>query len=108
MSATQLLRLRVAVNERDMHEGKPTYSCLIEYLQSKGIAGATVCRSIEGFGASGILRDERAIDATSSLTLVIESIDEAGRLTPLLDDLQRMMCSGLITVEPVEIHAPLV
>ena len=105
MSAGQHhLCLRIAVDERDRYEGKALYHSLIAFLRSKGIAGATVCRSIEGFGASGVLHAERAIDATSSFTMVIESIDEADRITPLLDDIRSMMRSGLITVEPVDVH----
>ena len=106
MNASQHhLCLRIAVDESDRYEGKPLYHGLIAFLQAKGIAGATVFRSIEGFGASGVLHSERAIDAISSFTMLIESIDEADRIIPLLDDIRSMIRSGLITVEPIDVHA---
>ncbi len=109
MTASQeYLCLRIAVDERDRYEGKALYHSLMMFLQSKEIAGATVFRSIEGFGASGLLHTERAIDATSSFTMVVECIDEADRITPLLDDIRGMMLSGLITVEPIDVQTLLV
>jgi hypothetical protein len=60
--------LRVFVGESDKHEGKPLYEWLVLKAREQGLAGATVLRGIEGFGAHSrmhtakILRPPRSTD----------------------------------------------
>ena len=44
--------LRIYVGEDDHFEGKPLHTAIVMALREAGIAGATVVRGIEGFGAS--------------------------------------------------------
>ena len=46
--------LRIFVGEQDTHQGKPLYQWLVEEARSQGLAGATVLRGMEGYGASFI------------------------------------------------------
>ena len=44
--------LRIFIGETDRHEGKPLYEAIVHRAREKGLAGCTVIRGIEGFGAS--------------------------------------------------------
>ena len=43
--------LRVFTGESDRWEGKPLYEAIVRRARDAGIAGATVLRGIEGYGA---------------------------------------------------------
>ena len=43
--------LRIFIGENDSHEGKPLYEWIVLKARDCGLAGATVLRGLEGFGA---------------------------------------------------------
>ena len=43
--------LRLFIGESDTWHGKPLYQAIVERVREEGLAGATVLRGIEGFGA---------------------------------------------------------
>lgn len=95
--------LRVFVGESDTWHGAPLYQAIVRRLREEGIAGATVIRAIEGFGAKSHLHTTRILRLSEDLPLVIEVVDteeNIRRVLPLLDD---MVDDGLVTLEHVEI-----
>lgn len=67
--------LRIYIGESDRWHGKPLYQAVVEHLRSEGIAGATVLRAIEGFGARSHLHTSRILRLSEDLPLVIEVVD---------------------------------
>lgn len=95
--------LRIYIGETDRWHGKPLFQAIVEMLRREGIAGATVLRGIEGFGAHSRIHTARILRLSEDLPLVIDVIDSADRIErvlPLLDD---MVAEGLMTVMDVEI-----
>ncbi len=95
--------LRIFIGESDRWHGKPLYQAIVEHLRSTGIAGATVLRAIEGFGARSHLHTSRILRLSEDLPLVIEVVDteeNIERVLPLLDD---MVGDGLVTLEKVNV-----
>lgn len=95
--------LRVYIGETDRWHGKPLFQAIVEMLRREGIAGATVLRGIEGFGAHSRIHTARILRLSEDLPLVIDVVDTAERIErvlPLLDD---MVDEGLITVIDVDI-----
>ena len=43
--------LRIFIGESDTYHHKPLYTAIVERAREAGLAGATVIRGIEGFGA---------------------------------------------------------
>ena len=43
--------LRVFIGESDRWEGRPLYEAIVLKARAEGLAGATVIRGLEGFGA---------------------------------------------------------
>jgi hypothetical protein len=99
------LLVRIYIGEADHHDGKPLYEAIVERLRVRGIAGATVLRGIEGFGANAHLHTTRLLRLSEDLPILIEVVDEEPRLRELLPELDSLVGDGLITLERVEVLA---
>lgn len=99
------LLVRIYVGEADHHDGKPLYQAIVERLRVRDIAGATVLRGIEGFGANAHLHTTRLLRLSEDLPILIEVVDEEARLRAVLPELDAMVGDGLITLERVEVLA---
>jgi uncharacterized protein len=99
------LRVRLYVGEADHWHGRPLYQAIVELLRERGIAGATVVRGIEGYGAKARLHTARILRLSEDLPIVIEVVDREDRLRGILPELDAMVVDGLITLEPVEVVA---
>ncbi len=53
--------LRIFIGESDTWHGQPLYQAIVRRLRDEGLAGATVLRGIEGFGASSRLHTARIL-----------------------------------------------
>lgn len=99
------LLVRIYIGEADHHDGKPLYQVIVERLRERGIAGATVLRGIEGFGANAHLHTTRLLRLSEDLPVLIEVVDEEARLREVLPELDALVGDGLITLERVEVLA---
>lgn len=94
--------LRVHVGESDTWQGRPLYQAIVRWLREQGIAGATVLRGIEGFGAHSRLHTARIPRLSEDLPIVIEVVDREDRIRDVLPILDEMVTEGLVTIEDVE------
>lgn len=97
--------LRVFVGESDRHGHKPLYQAIVEMLRTEGIAGATVLRGIEGYGAHSRLHTARILRLSEDLPIVIEAVDRSERIDAIMPRLDEMVEEGMVTVERVEVVA---
>ncbi|MFA5890194.1 MAG: DUF190 domain-containing protein [Actinomycetota bacterium] len=97
--------LRIFVGESDTWHGTPLYQAIVQRVREEGLAGATVVRGIEGFGAHSRIHTARILRLSEDLPLVIEIVDAEERIMRVLPLLDEMMSEGLITLEDVEIIA---
>lgn len=97
--------LRIHIGESDRHEGRPLHLALVELLRARGIAGATVLRGIEGFGAHAVVHAARILELSTDLPLVVEVVDTEDRIRAILSEVRSMVREGLITLETVEVVA---
>lgn len=67
------LLVRIYIGEADHHDGKPLYQAIVELLRERGLAGATVLRGIEGFGANARLHTTRLLRLSEDLPVLIEA-----------------------------------
>ena len=95
--------LRIFIGESDTWHGKPLYQAIVLRLREEGLAGATVIRGIEGFGAKSHLHTSRILRLSEDLPLLIEVVDEAARIDAVLPVLDEMIEDGLVTLEKVEV-----
>jgi PII-like signaling protein len=97
--------VRIFIGEADRHGRKPLYQAIVEFLRKEGMAGATVLRGIEGFGAESHLHTHRILRLSEDLPIVIEVVDMADRIDAILPRLDEMVQEGMVTVERVEVIA---
>lgn len=96
--------LRIFVGEDDQYEGRPLYEAIVLRLRAEGLAGATVLRGIEGFGASSRIHTSRVLRLSEDLPIVIETVDRADEVERVLPLLDEMITEGLVTVEKADIR----
>jgi PII-like signaling protein len=99
------LLARIYIGESDTWHGRPLYEAIVHLLRERGVAGATVIRGIEGFGAKQHLHTTRILSLSQDLPILIEVVDQEDRLRAVLPELNAMVSEGLITLERVEIIA---
>lgn len=99
--------LRIFIGEKDRCSGKPLYEHIVLTARERGLAGATVLRGVEGFGASSLLHTARLLRLSDDLPMVIEIVDKEDRLQPFVDELDAIFneagCGGLATLEKVDV-----
>ena len=93
--------VRIFIGESDTWHGKPLYQAIVQRVREEGLAGATVTRGIEGYGASSHLHTSRILRLSEDLPLVIEIVDTEERIEALLPILDEMVGDGLVTIESV-------
>ncbi len=69
------------------------------------MAGATVLRGIEGFGAKQHLHSTRILSLSQDLPILIEVVDTEANIRAVLPELDEMLGDGLMTLEKVEVIA---
>jgi uncharacterized protein len=99
------LLARIYIGESDTWHGRPLYEAIVHLLRERGLAGATVLRGIEGFGAKQHLHTTRILTLSQDLPVLIEVVDQEDRLRAILPELDAMVADGLITLERVEVIA---
>jgi PII-like signaling protein len=96
-------RLMVFIGESDRHHHKPLYSEIVRRAQEAGLAGASVVRGIEGFGASQHVHTARLLSLSEDLPIVIVIVDDAERIDRFALTLDELITEGLVVIDDVEV-----
>src|SRR5262245_64455011 len=91
----------VFVNSTDQWHGRPLYSAIVQLCQEQGIAGASVTRCVEGYGAGKQLHTSRLLELSENMPVRIEVVDLPERIAPLLSALEGMIGEGLVVIDNV-------
>lgn len=95
--------LRIFVGESDRWHGKPLYEVIVERARAEGLAGATVLRGLEGFGAHSRVHTSRILRLSEDLPVVNEIVDRPERIEAILPALDELVAEGLVTLERVRV-----
>lgn len=96
--------LRIFIGESDRHEGLPLYEWIVRQAKENGLAGATVLRGLEGYGAHSRLHTAKILRLSNDLPLVVEIVDTEEKIQAFLTVIDDAVGEGLATVEKVEVH----
>ena len=96
-------RLTVFIGESDRHRHTPLYVEIVHRAHKAGLAGATVLRGIEGFGASQHVHTTRILSLTEDLPIVIVMVDEGERIERFALELDELITEGLVVIDDVEV-----
>jgi hypothetical protein len=94
--------MRIHFGDDDRWEGKPLHDALVEEARRQDLAGATVYRGIEGYGASSRIHRKRLL-TSSDLPIMVCIIDTAAKIEAFLPTVERMVGEGLIAISDVEV-----
>src|SRR5438094_5041262 len=89
--------LRLFIGESDTWHGKPLYQAIVERVRAEGLAGATVIRGIEGFGADSRIHTARILRLSEDLPILIGIVDGEERIRAIIPILDEMVAEGMVT-----------
>lgn len=97
------LRLTIFVGEDDTWHHKPLYTEIVHRAHRTGLAGASVLRGIEGYGASSRIHTTRLLSLSEDLPIAIVIVDAEDKVRAFLPQLDELVTEGLVIIDPVEV-----
>jgi PII-like signaling protein len=94
--------LRIHFGEDDKWQGKPLHEAIVIKCRELDIAGATVFRGIEGYGASTLIHKKHLL-WSSDRPIMVSVVDTEQNINKLLPALDEMVAEGLIAMSEVEV-----
>jgi PII-like signaling protein len=101
--AGRALRLTVFVGEDDTWHHKPICHEIVHRAHKSGLAGATVLRSVEGYGAGSAIHTTRLLSLAEDLAAVIIIVDAADLIRAFLPQLDELVDEGMVILDEVEV-----
>jgi PII-like signaling protein len=95
--------LRVFFGENDKFEHLPLHEAIVLKAREMQLAGATVLRGHAGYGHSSQLHTTKILRLAQDLPVIVEIVDAQAKIDAFLPELDRMMSSGLVTLEKVQV-----
>jgi PII-like signaling protein len=96
--------LRIFIGESDKHERMPLYEWIVRKAREQGLAGATVVRGLEGYGAHSRVHTAKILRLSTDLPIVVEIVDTLERIEAFLPIIDNAITEGLATLERVQIR----
>ena len=96
-------RLTIFVGEDDTWHHKPLYTEIVHRAHAAGLAGASVLRGIEGYGASSRIHTTRMLSLSEDLPVAIIIVDAEQKVRAFLPQLDELVTEGLVIIDPVEV-----
>jgi uncharacterized protein len=97
------VRLSIFVGEGDLWHRKPLYAEIVHRAHKAGMAGATVLRGLEGFGANSRIHTAHPFRLSEDLPLLIVIVDSRDRVEEFLPRLDDLDISGLVFRDEVDV-----
>jgi len=95
--------LRIHFGEADRWQGKPLHEAIVSKCVELGLAGATVFRGIEGYGASSRIHHSSHWKFSKDAPIQLTVIDREEQIEKLIPHLDVMVEEGLIAISSVEV-----
>lgn len=96
-------RLTIYIGESDQFGHTPLATEIVHRAHAAGMAGASVFRGVEGYGASNHIHTTRILSLSDDLPIAIVIVDEPGAITAFLPQLDELITEGLVVREDIEV-----
>jgi hypothetical protein len=104
LRAGPALKVTVHLNQDTGSARGFLYDDILQFLQRRGIEGATALRAHSGYGAHHRLHSRNVGDlAGEHFSVLIYFVDEASKVQAILPELLTMVTDGLIEAHPTEV-----
>ena len=95
--------LCIYVAEDAKHEGVPLFEWIIREAKHFDLAGATIIRGMEGYGAHREIHTSRILRLSEKLPIKIEIVDNPEKIDSFLPQIESAIAEGLATVQDVDV-----
>jgi PII-like signaling protein len=92
--------LRLHFGESDRYKEKPLYEAIVNRCKELKIAGATVFRGLEGYGATAEIHRHHVVRKDQPIVVTI--VDTPENLERLIPEVVEMMDTGMIATSNVD------
>ncbi|MGI9033315.1 MAG: DUF190 domain-containing protein [Acidimicrobiales bacterium] len=96
-------RLTIFIGESDRHGHTPLATEIVQRAHRAGLAGASVFRGIEGYGASNHIHTTRILSLSDDLPIAVVIVDSDDAIGAFLPQLDELIDEGLVIVDDVEV-----
>jgi PII-like signaling protein len=96
-------RLTIFIGEADRWHHHSLSTEIVHRARAAGLAGASVFRGIEGFGASSHIHTTRLLSLSEDLPIAVVIVDDAERIAAFLPQLDELVTEGLVILDDVEV-----
>lgn len=95
-------RLTIFVDATDQWSDRPLHAEIVRRAREAGLAGASVLRGIEGYGASSHIHAGRLLRQTDDLPIAIIIVDAEEAIRAFLPRLDEVVAEGLVIIEDID------
>jgi len=96
-------RLTIFIGESDRVGHTPLATEIVQRAHAAGLAGASVFRGVEGYGASNHIHTTRLLSLSDDLPVAVVIVDTDDRVRAFLADLDDLITEGLVILDDVEV-----
>ncbi len=96
--------LRIFIGELDKYRAIPLYEWILQKARETGMAGATVLRGMQGFGAHSRIHTAKILRLSHNLPIVIEIVDTPEKIENFISIIDPVIEEGLMTTEKANIR----
>ena len=75
----------------------------MQRAHAAGLAGASVFRGVEGYGASNHIHTTRILSLSDDLPMAIVIVDSHAAIAAFLPELDELITEGLVVLEDIEV-----
>lgn len=97
------LRLTVLLDDTDTWRHRPMYSEIVHRAHGDGLAGASVFRGVEGFGAGSVVHTARLLSMTDDLPVAVVIVDSEEKVRAFLPRLEELAIEGEVLLDTVRV-----
>lgn len=96
-------RLTIFIGESDHHGHTPLATEIMQRAHRAGLAGVSVFRGVEGYGASNHIHTTRILSLSDDLPMAVIIVDRAEAISAFLPELDELIEEGLVILDDVEV-----
>jgi PII-like signaling protein len=96
-------RLTIFIGESDHYKHHALCTEIVHRAHQAGLAGASVFKGIEGFGASSQVHTARLLSLSEDLPVAIVIVDDAERIERFALTLDELITEGLVVIDDVQV-----
>lgn len=95
--------MRIYVGGEDKWKNKPLHQALVEAMRANDLAGVTVYRGIQGYGAHRRASTDKPLQLSRDQSVMLTVIDTEEKLQAFLPLVEQMVLEGLVVLSDVDI-----